>query len=233
MEVPLCACHPVSAGQTPRVKVLVTAGPTREPIDPVRFLTNRSSGKMGYALAAAFAHEGHSVMLVSGPTNLDVPDGVDFVPVQTAAEMYQVVARYLGKMDIAVFAAAVADYTPARAEDQKIKKTDETLTLQLVRTADILGSARQPLGFTGTLVGFAAETENLEANARGKLVRKHCDLIIANDVSKPGIGFDSDENEVLLVYPDHSNALPPTSKHDLAHQLVDAIVDLKKLMTDT
>lgn len=188
---------------------------------------------MGYALAAAFAHEGHSVMLVSGPTNLDVPDGVDFAPVETAAEMHDVVARYLGKMDIAVFAAAVADYTPALVEDQKIKKTGETLTLQLVRTADILGSARQPLGFNGTLVGFAAETENLETNARDKLIRKHCDLIIANDVSKPGIGFDSDENEVLLVYPDHSKALPPTSKHNLAHQLVDAIVDLTQLMAES
>ncbi|MEO8616207.1 MAG: phosphopantothenoylcysteine decarboxylase [Luteolibacter sp.] len=214
------------------MKVLVTAGPTREPIDPVRFLTNRSSGKMGYALAAAFAHEGHAVMLVSGPTNLDVPDGVDFVPVETAAEMHDVVARYLGKMDTAVFAAAVADYTPARVKDQKIKKTGETLTLELVRTTDILGSARQPLGFTGTLVGFAAETENLEANARDKLVRKHCDLIIANDVSKPGIGFDSDHNEVLLVYPEHSEALPPASKHELAHQIVEAIVTLQKLSVE-
>jgi len=208
------------------VKVLVTAGPTREPIDPVRFLTNRSSGKMGYALAAAFAHEGHSVFLVSGPTNLDVPDGVDYVPVETAAEMHDVVARYIGKMDIAVFAAAVADYTPVRVEEQKIKKGGETLTLELVRTADILGSAREKFGFTGTLVGFAAETENLETNARDKLVRKHCDIIIANDVSKPGIGFDSDLNEILLVYPEHSEPLPPASKHDLSHQLVSAISEL-------
>jgi len=208
------------------MKVLVTAGPTREPIDPARFLTNRSSGKMGYALAAAFAHEGHSVLLVSGPTNQDVPDGVDYVPVETAAEMNEVVARYIGKMDVAVFAAAVADYTPARVEQQKLKKTGETLTLELVRTADILGSARGKFGFTGTLVGFAAETENLEANARGKLVRKHCDLVIANDVSKPGIGFDSDHNEILLVYPEHSEPLPPASKHDLAHQLVSVISEL-------
>ncbi|MEO5713959.1 MAG: phosphopantothenoylcysteine decarboxylase [Luteolibacter sp.] len=212
------------------MKVLVTAGPTREPIDPVRFLTNRSSGKMGYALAAAFAHEGHSVFLVSGPTNLDVPEGVDFIAVETAAEMHDVVARYIGKMDIAVFAAAVADYTPARVADQKIKKSGETLTLELVRTADILGSAREKFGFTGTLVGFAAETENLEANARDKLVRKHCDLVIANDISKPGIGFDSDHNQVLLVYPEHSEPLPPASKHDLSHQLVSAIVALKLMV---
>lgn len=220
------ACLFPPADQTPRVKVLVTAGPTREPIDPVRFLTNRSSGKMGYALAGTFAHEGHSVLLVSGPTHLDVPDNVDFIPVETAAEMHDVVARYIGRMDIAVFAAAVADYTPATVQPRKIKKSGDTLTLELVRTADILGSARQPFGFSGTLVGFAAETENLESNARDKLTRKHCDLIIANDVSQPGIGFDSDQNEVLLVYPSHSEALPAASKHELAHQLVDVIVRL-------
>ena len=209
------------------MKVLITAGPTREPIDPVRFLTNRSSGKMGYALAGAFAHESHSVFLVSGPTTLDVPEGVDFVPVETAAEMFEVVARYIGKMDAAVFAAAVADYTPARVADQKLKKSGETLTLELVRTADILGSARAKFGFTGTLVGFAAETENLEANARKKLLEKHCDLIIANDVSQSGIGFDSDHNEVLLVYPDRSVPLPFASKYELALQLVDTITQLK------
>lgn len=222
-----------SRGPPPKlvpVKVLVTAGPTREPIDPVRFLTNRSSGKMGYTLAGAFAHEGHSVLLVSGPTHLDVPEGIDFIPVETAAEMHDAVARYIGKMDIAVFAAAVADYTPAVVQPQKIKKSGDTLTLELVRTADILGSARERFGFTGTLVGFAAETENLEANARDKLVGKHCDLIIANDVSQPGIGFDSDQNQVLLIYPDHTGSLPLASKHELSMQLVEAITSIKKPM---
>ncbi len=214
------------------VKVLITAGPTREPIDPVRFLTNRSSGKMGYTLAGAFVHEGHSVLLVSGPTALDIPENVDFIPVETAAEMHDVVAKHIGRMDIAVFAAAVADYTPATVEPQKIKKSGDSLTLELVRTADILGSAREKFGFTGTLVGFAAETENLEANAREKLVRKHCDLVIANDVSQPGIGFDSDHNQALLVYPDRTEALPFASKHELSLQLVDAIVALKKLIVD-
>jgi phosphopantothenoylcysteine decarboxylase/phosphopantothenate--cysteine ligase len=208
------------------VKVLITAGPTREPLDPVRFLTNRSSGKMGYTLAGAFAHEGHQVLLVSGPTALDVPEGVDFIAVETAAEMHDVVSRYLAKMDIAVFAAAVADYTPAAVEPQKIKKSGDTLTLELVRTTDILGSARDA-GFAGTLVGFAAETENLEANARDKLVRKRCDLVIANDVSQSGIGFDSDENQILLVYPDRSVALPRASKHALSLDLVDAILKLR------
>lgn len=212
--------------QNSQVNILVTAGPTREPIDPVRFLSNRSSGKMGYEIAAAFARAGHTVILVSGPTALDVPDGVDFLPVETAAEMHDAVSRHIGRMDIAVFAAAVADYTPARIAPEKLKKSANSLTLELVKTPDILGSARESFGFSGTLVGFAAETENLEANARGKLTRKGCDLVIANDVSKPGIGFDSDHNEVLLVYPNHSENLPLATKHDLAHQLVQAILEL-------
>ena len=208
------------------VKILITAGPTREPIDPVRFLSNRSSGKMGYALAGAFAHEGHSVLLVSGPTNLDVPPGVDFIPVESAASMHEAVARAIGRMDIAIFAAAVADYTPVHTEARKIKKSGDHLSLELMKTVDILGSARGVFGFEGILVGFAAETENLEANAREKLVRKRCDLIIANDVSQPGIGFDSDHNQVLLVYPNHSTELPIASKHALAMDLVDVIVKL-------
>lgn len=208
------------------MNVLITAGPTREPLDPVRFLTNRSSGKMGYELAAAFQHAGHAVLLVSGPTALDVPDGVDFLPVETAAGMYEAVAHHIGRMEIAVFAAAVADYTPATVATRKIKKSGEDLTLQLVKTRDILGSARTPLGFTGTLVGFAAETENLEANARDKLTRKGCDLVVANDVSKPGIGFDSNLNEITLVYPVHSEPIPTASKHELAHLLVQAIIRL-------
>jgi len=209
------------------VNILVTAGPTREPLDPVRFLTNRSSGKMGYELAAAFARAGHSVLLVSGPTALNVPDRVDFLPVETAAEMQGAVSNHLGRSDIAVFAAAVADYTPAAVAPEKLKKSAATLTLELVRTPDILGSARTPFGFTGTLVGFAAETENLVSNARDKLTRKRCDLVIANDVSKPGVGFDADHNEVVLVYPDHVEELPRATKHDLAHQLVQAILELQ------
>ncbi|MBC8128460.1 MAG: phosphopantothenoylcysteine decarboxylase [Gloeobacteraceae cyanobacterium ES-bin-144] len=208
------------------MKILVTAGPTREPIDPVRFLSNRSSGKMGYELAHALVHAGHSVLLISGPTALDVPDGVDFLPIETAAEMYEAAQRYIARMDIAVFAAAVADYTPREVAPEKIKKSPDVLHLELVKTPDILGSARETFGFSGTLVGFAAETQNLEFHAREKLVRKGCDLIIANDVSKPGIGFDSDHNEVILVYPDHTDMLPLATKHELAHQLVAAILKL-------
>ena len=202
------------------MNVLITAGPTREPLDPVRYLTNRSSGKMGYALAAAFTDAGHQVLLISGPTNLDVPDGVDLIPIETAAEMFEAVEHHIGRMDAAVFAAAVADYRPADVSNQKIKKHGDTLTLEFIKNPDILGSARSKFAFTGVLVGFAAETENLEANARDKLQRKGCNLVIANDVSKPGIGFDSDRNQVLLVHPDHSEQLPEDEKHHLAPRIV-------------
>ena len=202
------------------MRVLVTAGPTREALDPVRYLTNRSSGKMGYAMADAFVQAGHSVLLISGPTILDVPDGVDFLPIENAQEMFEAVKRHIGRMDAAVFAAAVADYRPANVSEQKIKKTGETLTLELVKTPDILGSVRGEFGFGGTLVGFAAETQNLLENARAKLQKKGCDLVIANDVSKPGNGFDSDRNEVLLVFPEHTEALPEDEKHHLAPRIV-------------
>lgn len=202
------------------MKILITAGPTREAIDPVRYLTNRSSGKMGYAIAEAAAHAGHQVLLVSGPTSLDVPAGVDFIPVESAAEMYEVVARYLPKMGAAFFAAAVADYTPKKVSDQKIKKSGDGFVLEMVKTQDILGSAREGIGFEGFLVGFAAETENLEANARTKLVKKGCDLIVANDVSRSDIGFDSHDNEALLVFPDRTEPFAKAPKHDLAMYLI-------------
>jgi len=207
------------------MKILITAGPTREPIDPVRYLTNRSSGKMGYAIAEAAAHAGHRVLLISGPTSLDVPEGIDFLPVETAAEMFQAVANYLPKMDAAIFAAAVADYTPASPATQKIKKGGNTLSLDLVKTKDILGSARGEFGFTGFLVGFAAETENLEVNARIKLERKGCDLVVANNVSRSDIGFDSHENEALLVFPDRTEPFAKAPKHDLAIHLVSILGD--------
>lgn len=200
--------------------LLITAGPTREPLDPVRYLSNRSSGKMGYAIAAAFVQAGHQVLLISGPTQLDLPVGVDFLPIETADEMFEAVRHHIGRMDAAVFVAAVADYRPAEVSTQKIKKTGQTLTLELIKTPDILAAARSQFAFTGTLVGFAAETENLEANARQKLTRKHCDLIIANDVSQAGLGFDSDRNRVHLIFPDRTQPLPEDEKHHLAPQIV-------------
>jgi len=201
------------------MNVLITAGPTREPIDPVRFLSNRSSGKMGYAMAHAFLELGHRVILISGPSSQPLPVGVDFIQVETAAEMFLAVAHWISRADIAIFAAAVADYTPSLVAPQKIKKAEEVLTLELVRTRDILGSARLEFSYKGVLVGFAAETEDVVENARMKLRKKGCDLVVANDVSKASFGFDSDRNEVVLVFPDRVQALPPGDKIQLADQV--------------
>lgn len=209
--------------------ILITAGPTRETIDPVRFLSNKSSGKMGYAIAEAAAKAAQRVILISGPTNLDIPDRVDYIPVETTSEMYQAVEHWIGLADIAIFAAAVADYRPANVSEHKIKKTGDTLTLELVRNPDILGSARSIFNFKGILVGFAAETNDLENNAHGKLKSKGCDLVVANDVSRKDIGFDVNKNEVLLVYPDRTEQLPKDTKHRLAYVILEKILELSPL----
>jgi phosphopantothenoylcysteine synthetase/decarboxylase len=180
---------------------------------------------MGYALATAFARLQHQVLLISGPTRLDVPDHVDFLPVETADDMFRAVQGSLGKVDVAIFCAAVADYSPVEVAPQKIKKNEDTLTITLKKTIDILGSARGMLGFQGYLVGFAAETENLEQHARQKLERKGCDMIIANDVSQPGIGFDATDNQVLIVEPAENTALPRENKEHLAHHLAAIITE--------
>jgi phosphopantothenoylcysteine synthetase/decarboxylase len=205
--------------------VLVTAGPTREAVDPVRFLSNRSSGKMGFAIAQAAAAAGHRVTLIAGPAHLPTPEGVTRIDVETAEEMYQAVAAALcdglPPIDIAILTAAVADYRPKAVVMQKIKKHQSPLTLELEPTRDILGSLRSPLGFSGTLVGFAAETENVLEHAHAKLVRKGCDFMVANDVSRPGVGFDADENEVTLVFP-HAPPRPLArgSKLEIARVIV-------------
>lgn len=208
------------------MKFLITAGPTREPIDPVRYLTNRSSGRMGYALAGAARHEGHHVVLISGPTTLDVPEGVDFIQVETAQEMYDAVRDMLRGVDVAILCAAVADYRPVAAAAQKIKKHEERLLLELERTPDILGSMRSEFGYRGVLVGFAAETQDVLAYAREKLQRKGCDMIVANDVSRPGIGFDSRENEVTLITEKTTEALPRESKEWVAMRIVEHAIAL-------
>lgn len=210
--------------------ILITAGPTREGIDPVRYLTNRSSGKMGYALADVAAGKGQRVILISGPTDsgLDVPDGVDFIPVESAVDMYEAVERWIGKADVAIFAAAVADYRPAEFAEQKMKKDGEEMVLRLVRNADILGSARGKFLFEGTLVGFAAETENVVANARGKLLKKGCDMVVANDVSREDIGFDSNENEVVLVFRDDEESVAKADKHRIAHSVVEVAMGMEE-----
>ena len=206
--------------------ILITAGPTREAIDPVRYPTNKSSGKMGYALAEAAAKAQHRVILISGPSTLDVPDGVDFLPVETALEMYDAVRNWIPKADVAIFAAAVADYRPIEVPEQKIKKSGERMNLELVRNPDILGSAREKFNYSGILVGFAAETENVVDNARGKLEKKHCDFVVANDVSRTDIGFDWDENEVQLVFPDYTSAIEKADKHHIAHIILNKALEL-------
>jgi phosphopantothenoylcysteine synthetase/decarboxylase len=203
------------------MRFLITAGPTREPIDPVRYLSNRSSGKMGYALAAAALAKGHEVLLISGPVAIPAPDGATLVRVETAQEMYDAVAAAIHEADAAIFCAAVADYRVAEVAGEKIKKTGENLTLTLVKNPDILGSARSVFGFTGVLVGFAAETEKLAEHALDKLRRKGCDLLVANDVSRSDIAFDRDENEVELFYRDgRRETLARASKQEIAEGLV-------------
>lgn len=204
------------------MRLLVTAGPTREAIDPVRYLSNRSSGRMGYALAEAAQVAGHSVTLVSGPVGLAAPPGVELVSVASAEEMYQAVLERLPGLDAALLAAAVADYTPAAPSPQKIKKTGEPLALELIPTRDILGSLRAQ-GFQGILLGFAAETENLLANARQKLQQKGCDLLAANDVARADIGFESAENEMTVLFADPLRPpvrLAKADKRKIARELI-------------
>jgi phosphopantothenoylcysteine synthetase/decarboxylase len=211
------------------MKFLITAGPTREPIDPVRFLSNRSSGKMGYAIAQAALDAGHEVTLISGPVALSEPDGARVVHVTTADEMYDAVHAHLGGIDIAVLSAAVADFKPAQFTARKIKKREGVPQITLVPTRDILAS----LGAMGArkflLAGFAAETNDIVENSRKKLVKKQCDVVIANDVSAPGVGFESNENELTILYPDQSSRiLPRASKQSLAEELVKILCELKQ-----
>jgi len=207
--------------------ILVTAGPTREPIDPVRYISNRSSGKMGYAIAEAARKRGATVTLVSGPTALPVPSGVAITQVITAEEMHAAVLAAAPNHQIVIKAAAVSDFAPRTIADRKIKKTDgmEELTLTLKRNPDILADVARitPRPF---IVAFAAETEAVEENAREKLHRKGADLIVANDVKDASIGFDSDQNEVLVIAASDGSAtrIPKSAKTAIANRLLDVIV---------
>lgn len=207
---------------------IITAGPTREAIDPVRFLSNHSSGKMGYATAGAAAHEGHRVTLISGPTCLEVPSGVDFIPVETAVEMYEVCQKWITEADVAIFAAAVADYRPEVVPENKIKKNSDRMTLELIKNPDILASARSVFNYKGVLVGFAAETQNVIENARKKLVKKQCDFIVANDVSRTDIGFNSSENEVSFIFDAHEEAIAKADKTYIAMQIINRSLEIEK-----
>jgi phosphopantothenoylcysteine decarboxylase/phosphopantothenate--cysteine ligase len=208
--------------------VVVTAGPTREAVDPVRFIGNRSSGRMGYALAGAARARGARVVLVSGPTELTPPAGVEVIRVTTAAEMRDAVVPRAAQADVIILAAAVADYTPSDAAPGKIHQESDTLTLTLVRTPDILAELGRQRAGEGRpmLVGFAAETDDVVAGARRKQREKGIDLVVANDVSRTDIGFEVDANEVTLVTPSGEETLPRQAKSAIALQIVQRIETL-------
>jgi phosphopantothenoylcysteine decarboxylase/phosphopantothenate--cysteine ligase len=205
--------------------VLVTAGPTQEPIDTVRFISNPSSGKMGYTIAQAARERGAEVILVSGPTNLTPPLGVKLYHVRTATEMHDAVLHEYEKVDVVIKAAAVSDYRPKQFIPYKVKKTEGVQSVELVRNPDILAELGQRKG-KRVLVGFAAETEDLLANAQRKVGAKHLDMIIANNVNQEGIGFRSDENKVAILYDDgRIEDLPQMPKQKLAHEILVRVVD--------
>ena len=208
------------AGET----VLITAGPTREPIDPVRYIGNRSSGKMGYALAEAALRRGAKVILISGPTALKPPSSAEVIQVQTAQQMRDAVMAHFDQATIVIKAAAVADFT-VRAADEKIKRKGP-MTLELEPTTDILAELGAKKG-SRIVVGFAAETTDVLANARKKLESKSLDAIVLNDVSQPGIGFDSERNAVTILTHAGAETVPETSKWEVAHRVLDAVVKIK------
>jgi len=220
-------CSQDLAGET----VLITAGPTREKIDPVRYLSNRSSGRMGYALAEAALRRGARVLLVTGPTSQKPPSAAEVVQIQSAAEMTESVLRLLPESSIVIKAAAVADYTVANPPDQKVKRSGP-LKLELTPTADILAEiARRKQG--QIVIGFAAETENVIENARKKLASKSLDAIVVNDVSKEGVGFDTDRNAVTILTVSETIAVPETTKWDVAQRVLDCAVQLKRRVPAT
>jgi len=218
----------LAPGDLKGTRVIVTAGPTQEPIDPVRYITNRSSGKMGYALAEAAARRGATVTLISGPTALPAPGGCEFVGVQTAQQMHDEVLRRFPDCDALIAAAAVADFSAAKVSGEKLKKNALPLSLELRPTADIVAACGEKKQPGQVLVGFAAETEDLKANARTKLASKHLDLIVANDVTKPGIGFGSERNAGYLLFADGAEIeVEEMTKSAMADRILDAAVRIR------
>lgn len=201
------------------LKIVITAGPTREALDPVRYLSNNSSGKMGYALAAAAIDAGATTTIISGPVNIDAPEHARVIAVQSATQMLEQAMAQIGDCDIFIACAAVADYRPAALENQKIKKGPEQISLALVRNPDIVAAiaAANPRPFT---VGFAAETQNVVTYARDKMTRKNLDMIVANDVSDAAIGFNSDQNAVTVLWSGGEETLPQANKSAIARRIV-------------
>ncbi len=240
----LLACRDVGAGKLPSEetllnyilreiarekdmagqKVLVTAGPTVESIDPVRFISNHSTGKMGYAIARAAMLRGADVTLVTGPVGIQPPPFVDVVPVTSAGEMFEAVTRVSESQDVIIKAAAVADFTPAQVSAEKIKKKEGQQQIDLVRTRDILGNLGEHKRQGQFLCGFSMETENLLENSRKKLVKKNLDMVVANNLKVPGAGFSVDTNVVTLITHDGIRELPRMSKDEVAMALLDEIV---------
>ncbi|HEU4963628.1 MAG TPA: bifunctional phosphopantothenoylcysteine decarboxylase/phosphopantothenate--cysteine ligase CoaBC [Bacilli bacterium] len=217
------------AGDLHGMKLLVTAGANREPLDPVRYFTNRSTGKMGYALAEAAAKRGADVTLVTGPSTLQPDPAIArVVNVETAVEMYDAVMAHLPAQDVIIGAAAVADYRPKQVSEQKLKKQDGPLVVEFVRNPDILQEVGRQKRPDQLLVGFAAETQNVLANARGKLKRKRADLFVANDVSQEGAGFGVDTNIATLVDHDGEEALPLLSKRELSDRILDRVKAMRE-----
>ncbi|MEZ8464842.1 bifunctional phosphopantothenoylcysteine decarboxylase/phosphopantothenate--cysteine ligase CoaBC [Vibrio splendidus] len=208
--------------------VLITAGPTREAIDPVRYITNHSSGKMGYALAEAAAKQGATVTLISGPVSLATPNKVNRIDIDSAQQMFDAVTANAAQHDIFISCAAVADYRPETIADQKLKKVDgkDDMTIQMVKNPDIVASVASMMEGRPFTVGFAAETQDVEKYARGKLERKNLDMICANDVSVEGQGFNSSSNELHLYWKDGDKSLPLDSKDTLGFQILDQIQQL-------
>ena len=207
-------------------KVLITAGPTQESIDPVRYITNHSSGKMGYAITKMARLRGADVTLVSGPVNIKPFTGVNLVPVKSAADMFEAVTSRSADNDIIIMCSAVADYTPASYSDQKVKKHDGELSIELTRTQDILGWLGEHKKDNQTLVGFSMETDNLIENSREKLTKKHADLICANSISGNTTGFAVDTNQVTLITNNEVKELPLCSKEETADKILDHILTL-------
>jgi len=209
-------------------RVVVTAGPTRESIDPVRFITNHSTGKMGYALARRAMLRGADVTLISGPVNLDPVPFVKTVPVVTAQDMFEAVRDHLDECDILIKSAAVADYRPAHVSDEKVKKAEGEMSIALERTRDILAYVGQHKRPDQLICGFSMETQNMLENSRKKLKKKNLDLIVANNLKEKGAGFGTPTNRVTLISADDETALPLMSKEEVSDRILDYILNLKK-----
>ena len=207
-------------------RFLITAGPTQESIDPVRYITNHSSGKMGYAIAKMARLRGAEVTLISGPVNIKPFEGVSVVPVKSAADMFDAVTSRSAEADVVIMCSAVADYTPAEYSDQKVKKHDGDMAIQLTRTQDILGWLGEHKKVGQTLVGFSMETENLIENSRAKLDKKHADIICANSIAEGNTGFAVDTNKVTLITSDAVTELPLCSKEETADKILSHILTL-------